>query len=190
MLSPGKPFVAPTQRQTDYARLCGIIVRPDMDRDAVSRAIDAALAADPKLKFKIAARRKKEEKESQERWEMLPAKVKRDFKKWEDASEEHDHFLIAYSTGKNVTVDILECDDVRLDPTNNDICIDFLIPRIDDVVVGYDGKREVREKELRWDQKISLPISAVVESRKIAISEDQVKKYHSTIKRKIEQLKK
>ncbi|GIX00980.1 MAG: hypothetical protein KatS3mg111_4312 [Pirellulaceae bacterium] len=188
LFASGKPFVPPTEKQVEYAKLCGVTVQPDMDREAVSRAIDAAFVADPKLKFKVSARRKRSEKQAAEQWEQLPAPLKREFKKWQSAADEHDHFVIAYSSGRNVTVDILECDGVRLEQQT--IIIDFLGPRIENVVVGYDGRKEIRENELCWDQKLSLRSADIKESRKIQIFEHQVKKYQSTIKRTIERLQK
>lgn len=188
LFASSKPFVAPTQNQVEYAKLCGIAVRPDMDRETVAQAIDAAFTADPKLKFKISARRKRSEKQAAEQWEQLPASLKREFKKWDSASDENERFVVAYASGRSVTVDILECDGVRLEEQS--IVIDFLVPRIESVVVGNDGRKEIRENELCWDQQLSLRSTDIKESRRIEIFEDQVKKYQSTIKRTIERLQK
>lgn len=95
-----------------------------------------------------------------------------------------------YSTNGNILIDILECDGVRIEPNSGEIVVDFLSPRIENVIVGYDGKREIRENELRWDQILLLRLTEINESRKIDITEDQVKKYQSSIKRKVEQFKK
>jgi len=159
-----------------------------MDRDAVSNAIDAAFAADPKLKFKISARRKRTAKQEQEALDAMPATDKRALKKWSAASDEHDHFLVVYKSGRNTVVDILECDDVRVDPSTGTIAIDFHAPRVDDIVAGWDGTKEVREKELCWDQPLTISSNDIIESRKVQIYEDQVKKYQSTIARKIKAL--
>lgn len=188
LLSPKKPFVPPTQKQLEYAKLCGVCVRPDMDRDSVSKEIDAAFEADPKLKFKIGARRKREKTQAADQMTKLPAKLKREFEKWENSAGDRDHFLVVYSSGKGSVVDILECDDARLDPTAGEIVIEFLSPRIEEVVAGYDGSQEIREKELCWDQRLTLSLSKIVESRKIEIFGDEIDKYMSSIKRKIEQL--
>ncbi len=188
LFAPSKPFVPPTRKQLDYAELCGVNVTPDMHRDAVSSAIDAAFAADPKLKFKINARRKRKAKQEQDAVDSMPAAEKRALKKWSSASDEHDHFLVVYKSGRDTVVDILECDDARVDPTAGVILVDFHAPRVDEVVAGWDGTKEVREKELCWDQPLTLSSNDIVESRRIQIYEDQVKKYQSTIARKIKAL--
>lgn len=185
LFMPSKPFVQPTRKQLDYAALCGVDVKPGMDREAVSNAIDAAFAADPKLEFKINARRKRKEKKSQETLDAMPAAEKRAIKKWLHAADEHDHFLVVYKSSRNTVIDILECDDARIDTDAGILVIDFLVPRIDDMVAGWDGTKEVREKELCWDQSLTLFANNIIESRKIQIYEDQVKKYQSTIARKI-----
>lgn len=68
-LFSSRPFVPPTQRQLDYAEQCGLQVNSKMDRQAVTTAIEAALAADPILKFKISARCKREDKQEQDGFE-------------------------------------------------------------------------------------------------------------------------
>lgn len=184
MVSPSKPFVPPTQKQLDYAALCGIEVNPNMDRDAVSAAIDAAFAADPKLQYKISARRKKK----QQARDALPAHVKRTIKKWEDAADNGDRFLVVYHSEKNVVVDVLECDRANVNAKSGAVTIRFLAPLVHDATVGFDGKKEIRQKELCWDRAVSISAGDIIESRKLQIHEDQVKKYQSTIKRKIEAL--
>lgn len=77
----GKSFVPPTKNQIEYAKLCGVTIRTDMDRESVTQAIDAAFAADPKLRFKVSARRKKIEKQTAESVDSLPIAQKREFKK-------------------------------------------------------------------------------------------------------------
>jgi len=190
MFTTKKPFVPPTAKQIEYATLCGLDVRPEMDRECVSRAIDAAFAADPKLKFKVSARRKKKERQSTEEWERLPDAAKREFKKWDTASDEYDHFLVVFNSGRKTIVDILECEGVHVEPGSQAIVVDFLSPRIESIVAGYDGRQEVREDVLCWDQKLPLRTTDIQQSRKLSIHDDEVKKYQSTIKRTIEQLAK
>lgn len=180
---PSKPFVPPTQKQIEYAKLCGVDVRPGMDREALSKAIDDAFAADPRLKFKLAARQKKKAKQAEAELDQLPAPLKREFNKWDAASDEHERFVVVYQHGRDVVVDILECEAVRLD--KGTVVVDFFAPRVQNVVIGHDGKRNVRADELNWDRKLSIRTSDIKESRKIDISEDQVAKYQSTIKRKV-----
>ncbi|WP_339735162.1 hypothetical protein [uncultured Gimesia sp.] len=184
LFAPSKPFVPPTQKQLDYAALCGVAITHNMDREAVSNAIDAAFTADPKLKFKINARRKRKEKEAKVTLDAMPAAEKRELKKWATAADEHDHFLVVYKSDRDTIVDILECDDVRVDTGAKTIVINFLAPRVDVIVAGWDGTREVREQELCWDQPLVLSASEIIESRKVQIYEDQIKKYQSTIARK------
>ncbi len=186
MLAPSKPFVPPTQKQLDYAKLCGVNVKPDMDREAVSDAIDAAFAADPKLQYKISARRKKK----QQAKDALPAGDKRAIKKWEDAADNGDRFLVVYRSKKNTVVDVLECDRADVNAESGAVTIRFLAPQVHDATVGFDGKKEIRQKELCWDRPVSVSAGDIIESRKMQIQEDQVKKYQSTIKRKIEALSK
>ncbi len=186
--STANKIVPPTRKQLDYAALCGVDVRPNMDRKAVSKAIDDAFAADPKLKFKINARQKRKEKQAEETLDAMPAAEKRALKKWCNAAEECDHLLVVYRSGQDTVVDILECDDARVDADAGTIVVEFLAPRVDDVVAGWDGTKEVREKELCWDQPLTLSTNDILEARKVQIDEDQIKKYQSTIARKIKAL--
>ena len=188
LFTGSKPFVPPTQKQLDYAAHCGVNVTSKMDRDTVSQAIDAALNADPKLKFKAAARRKRAEKEAKSRFDGLSAPLKREFKKWNKAADENEHFLVVYTYGKETVVDILECENAELDDHSDSILIDFLSPRIDDILAGHDGRKDVYEKTLCWNNGLTLKSVDILESRKIQIFDDQVKKYNSTIARKIKQL--
>ena len=189
LFSP-KPFVPPTQRQLEYAELCGVQVSSKMDRQAVSTAIDAAFASDPKLKFKVSARRKKKAKQEEDAFNGLPTEVKRAYKKWNNgADSDYPYFLMVYSVGRETVVDILECEGARLDKEREIVLVDFLSPRVHEVVAGWDGNQEICETELVWDKSLALQLEQIQESRKIKIEDDQTKKYHSTIKRKIEQLK-
>lgn len=188
LFAPSKPFVSPTQKQLDYAALCGVAISNDMDREAVSNAIDAAFASDPKLKFKISARRKRKAKDIQVIADEMSAADKRTLKKWESAADEHDHFIVVYKSGRDTIVDILECDDVRFDTVAKMIVIEFFSPHIEEVLVGWEGKKEIRELELCWDQPLTLSTSEIIKSKKIKIFEDQVKKYQSAIERKLKEL--
>ncbi|WP_145061976.1 hypothetical protein [Adhaeretor mobilis] len=174
----------------DYAELCGVNVTAKMDRQDLSDAIDAAFKADPKLKFKIAARRKKREQLEDEILKSLPPDAKKGLKKYNTgADSEYPFYLTVYDSGRNTVVDILQCEGARLDLNQRIALVDFLVPRVHDVVAGWDGKKEVRETELLWDESICIPLAAIRETRKIKIDEWQTKKYTSQIERKIAELK-
>ena len=188
LFSRSTPFVPPTRRQLEYAELCGVRVTRDMDRDAVSTAIDDAFAADPKLRFKVNARRNRKAKSREDAAAALPAAEKRALKKWSAASAGDDHFLVVYTSGRETVVDIIECTDASIDPQSGAVVVEFYAPRVENVVAGWVGDEEVREDELRWDEPLTLWSTDILESRKLQIYEDQVKKYRSTIARKMKAL--
>jgi hypothetical protein len=189
-LFSGRERKPPTQRQLDYAELCGVNVTAKMDRQDVSDAIDAAFKADAKLKFKISARRKKKQQLEDDILKSLPAEAKKGLNKYnKGADSDYPFYLTVYNSGRNTIVDILQCEGARLDINQRKVFIDFLVPRVHDVVAGWDGKKEVRETELAWDDPVAIPLDAIHESRKMKIDEWQTKKYTSQIERKIAELK-
>ncbi len=154
LFSPSKPFVSPTQKQIEYAQQCGVDVRPGMDREALSKAIDDAFASDPRLKFKQAARRKRKEKEADAAFDQLPSTLKREFNKWNAASDEHDRFVVVYQHGRDVIVDVLECEAVRIDKMLLSSISSRLALR---TLLSVTMANEMfRADELNWDRKLSI----------------------------------
>ncbi len=186
LFSARKP---PTQRQLQFAELCGVKVTKKMDRRSVSDAIDRAFRADPKLNSKIAARRKKRVRLEDEMLASLPSDMRKEVRKYNNgADSEYPFYLVVYEFGRKTIVDILKCEGVRLDIGKRNVFVDFYIPRVHDVVAGWVGKSAVHETELIWDKPISIPLKAIRDSRKVKIEEWQTKKYTSQIGRKIAQL--
>ncbi|QDT10716.1 hypothetical protein [Planctomycetes bacterium K23_9] len=100
---PLQPRDRPTKKQLDYAKLCGVAVRPGMNRSAVSSAIDAAFKADPKLGFKAAARKKRDDTKHAGQY----AERDKLLKKWNQFADGPEYMLAIYEKGKNVVVDVL-----------------------------------------------------------------------------------
>lgn len=196
---PKTPSEPPTERQIAYAKLCGVDVSPDMNRQDVSQAINAAFAADPKLHFKIAARRKRApteqaeqakiaEKEWADLMARLPASLKREYKKWEKAEENQDRLLVAYRTSRATIVDVLEVHFVDIDPDTNEITIHFGEPRVETIHAGYFGAQKIFQDELLWDQDLNLCSTDILESRKVELDASDIKKYVSMVERAIKRL--